>query len=672
MPRDPVDPSAPVPGLARRLLISLALALAALAIWGLGAWALRVFSLPAAGAEAPGLLAQRHDDPRLATPPGPPHLEPRTRISDATDPDFRGVNFSLRLVGRLWITRPGPYELGVESDDDSRLYLDGVKVVDNSGEHGPRLRSARLWLAPGPHLIEVEYAQRGGGALLNLVWAPPLAGPATLPAARLRPLAAPIARAAAEYWRQRADLMAAPLAGLALWAWLAALLWVWLPAGHGRRGLALAMLVMALAAWLSSGALAPYAATQDRPPLTGPCCYPVNLDHQHFEAAFWMLDGDPAAKWSFSVVLRRIFFPLVAYPFMKALGFLEGGFLAALLVNLAALAAWGVFLRRRLAPPGPALGVWLLALYPGAAYWAGLPYAYAAIVPASLAGLMILTRQAELDDGWRAARWCLGLGLVGLAYDLTAYLAPAGLWLAWRAARRSGAGALQALGPAALGAGLIAAPLLAVYALLSLSPEPLAQQTTMQMAAIVKSYLDPSGWPRWPAMLARLPGDFAQIYLFSGHLALPLLFLALLALGWRRPGWGLAPAEAALLAAMLAVFLFTHLAPPYAGWQYRGPVYARFYQPAAVVAIAYAARVLARPGPRRGLMAAACALALCVNALASFGPALGLAWPLKLHWAFYRHGSPESFARNLAQLGRRPLGACPAAPPPAAGCVRPR
>src|SRR5262245_11980102 len=104
-----------------------------------------------------------------------------------------------------------------------------------------------------------------------------------------------------------------------------------------RTHLTGACIVMLLAIWLSSGTMYPYASALAYPIVSKPCAYLFNLDHPAYRAAFDMLDGAPRAQWEWSIVLRRVFYPLVAFPFMKALGFVVGGFVASALINLAAL-----------------------------------------------------------------------------------------------------------------------------------------------------------------------------------------------------------------------------------------------------------------------------------------------------------------------------------------------
>lgn len=619
---------------------------------------LRRLMLPPPGPGA-GLLAQRYADARLGGEPGAAYLEARTAMSDANDADFRGQYFSLRLTGTLHISLPGPYLLGVESDDDSRLYIDGRKVVDNSGAHPLRLRAVRLWLGPGPHLIEVEYAQRDNQAALSLLWRPFYRLTASqVPVARLAPSAQIMTRDGAQALGQRLASALTPCLALALWLVMALAAWRWLPA-PARPGLwAVASLAMCLGMWLSSGTLSIYGAGSPGGHLSGPCGYVINVDHQHFEATYWLLDGDPPSKWGFSLVLRRILYPLLAYPFMALRGFLEGGFLANVLLHLLALYSWGLYLARQVGRRGAWWGVWLLALYPGISYWAGSPYSYAIIVPASLWGFMLLRGLHRAASARAALLASLGLGVLALGYDLLPFFAPAGLGLLlWR----------RRLAWLAVSLAALLAPTLALLLLLDALGVPAGSQNAAQPLAILMSYLHVRDWAAWGRLLLQVPEALANNFLASNFYVLPLLFLALWLPNLRRGGLKLEPPETALLLALLAVFLFNNLAPPHGFKTFRGVFVARFYQPALPVLLFYAARAL-EAGPRGPawwprLASGLCLLALLANAAVIAGPVTG--WPLasEVYWRFYRHSSDsQTLTHFLDRHGRRPLGLCSPVP----------
>ena len=61
----------------------------------------------------------------------------------------------------------GIYTFFTESDDGSKLYINGSLVVDNDGEHGRRTRKGQAALAKGYHQIRIEFFESGGGEALR-------------------------------------------------------------------------------------------------------------------------------------------------------------------------------------------------------------------------------------------------------------------------------------------------------------------------------------------------------------------------------------------------------------------------------------------------------------------------------------------------------------------------
>jgi hypothetical protein len=112
--------------------------------------------------------------------------------------------FSAVWEGYLLTPASRSYHFELESDDGSRLYLDGVRVIDNWGQHAARTVSAMHQLGTGHHRIRIEYEQVLGEARLELRWdgagegvMQPLAPndvtpflPAALSVRQLRPLTA--------------------------------------------------------------------------------------------------------------------------------------------------------------------------------------------------------------------------------------------------------------------------------------------------------------------------------------------------------------------------------------------------------------------------------------------------------------------------------------------------
>lgn len=80
--------------------------------------------------------------------------------------------FSVRWVGEIEPPASGNYVFYLASDDGSRLFVDGVKVLDNWGNHGPLERPSRIVaLTKGKrHAIRVDYYEAGEIAQIKLMW----------------------------------------------------------------------------------------------------------------------------------------------------------------------------------------------------------------------------------------------------------------------------------------------------------------------------------------------------------------------------------------------------------------------------------------------------------------------------------------------------------------------
>ena len=67
----------------------------------------------------------------------------------------------------------GKYTFFTNSDDGSKLYVNGTEIVDNDGDHGVMERSGSLELAKGKHLVRVEFFNGGGGYHLDVKYKGP-------------------------------------------------------------------------------------------------------------------------------------------------------------------------------------------------------------------------------------------------------------------------------------------------------------------------------------------------------------------------------------------------------------------------------------------------------------------------------------------------------------------
>ncbi len=83
------------------------------------------------------------------------------------------TDFYARWNGVLHVEKAGTYTLATESDDGSRVSVDGKQVVDNGGPHAMIRKEGQVELGAGDHPILVEYYQGNGGSGCRLLWKAP-------------------------------------------------------------------------------------------------------------------------------------------------------------------------------------------------------------------------------------------------------------------------------------------------------------------------------------------------------------------------------------------------------------------------------------------------------------------------------------------------------------------
>ena len=67
--------------------------------------------------------------------------------------------FAIDYNGSIYVPAAGTYAFRLNSDDGSKLYLDGKVVVDNDGQHGMSDTSGSVQLAKGDHAFRLSYFQ---------------------------------------------------------------------------------------------------------------------------------------------------------------------------------------------------------------------------------------------------------------------------------------------------------------------------------------------------------------------------------------------------------------------------------------------------------------------------------------------------------------------------------
>ncbi|MEW2920182.1 PA14 domain-containing protein [Muricauda sp. ANG21] len=81
--------------------------------------------------------------------------------------------FSIRYDGYIQINTAGSYTFYTSSDDGSKLYIDGVQIVNNDGLHGTQERSGTVTLTTGLHDIRVLFFENSGGETLTVQYQGP-------------------------------------------------------------------------------------------------------------------------------------------------------------------------------------------------------------------------------------------------------------------------------------------------------------------------------------------------------------------------------------------------------------------------------------------------------------------------------------------------------------------
>lgn len=83
----------------------------------------------------------------------------------------RRNNYALRIEGRFHARKAGIWRFFLDSDDGSRLFVNGAQVIDRDGMHGmDKLQKAELQLEAGAHSLRLDYfqARHGKGLKLDL------------------------------------------------------------------------------------------------------------------------------------------------------------------------------------------------------------------------------------------------------------------------------------------------------------------------------------------------------------------------------------------------------------------------------------------------------------------------------------------------------------------------
>lgn len=76
--------------------------------------------------------------------------------------------FGLIYNGYIEVPNEGVYTFSTNSNDGSRLYIDGKLIIENDGWHGPLEKSSEVALEAGLHKVKLLYFQSGGRKSLKV------------------------------------------------------------------------------------------------------------------------------------------------------------------------------------------------------------------------------------------------------------------------------------------------------------------------------------------------------------------------------------------------------------------------------------------------------------------------------------------------------------------------
>lgn len=88
-------------------------------------------------------------------------------------PRLRDSNYFMRFTGFVNVPTNGSYAFYGNSDDGSKLWLDGALLVNNDGSHSAQEVSASANLNAGMHALTLGFFQNTGSQVLNVSWAGP-------------------------------------------------------------------------------------------------------------------------------------------------------------------------------------------------------------------------------------------------------------------------------------------------------------------------------------------------------------------------------------------------------------------------------------------------------------------------------------------------------------------
>ncbi len=413
-------------------------------------------------------------------------------------------------------------------------------------------------------------------------------------------------------------------------------------------------ILLSLFAWLNSGSLSTYALILETPNVTE-CGYLTNYDDKQFFKTFQFLDGEKLNNHT--SVLRRILYPLIAYPLMKVfkilnykLFFYYGGFFTNIFLYVLIL----FFLTKKIQKLEVIQKITILTLfitYPGIYYYIGLPYSYNLIIPSYICLYFLLEKIKNIKTYSELTVHSFCVGLFFLGYDLWAIFLPASLILVFL---NKNLNRLLSLLIYSLGAIL---PLCSfLFFLKDYFSNAFVDSHSSIMSIILSAYLDFfNRLDNYALILRDSIYIFCHNVLFSTFFFLSVLFLFLIVK--YRDVIKLNTTEKAILASIAFLFCCNNFAPDYdTMWQMRGTWIARLYQPLFLVFFFYIARVIKIINSKYIIFFTF--LCSFFNLMIVLGPIFDFKFSNHIFHNFYWQTRVHNIYENTQIWGKRPLGFC--------------
>ncbi len=116
-----------------------------------------------------GLLGRYYANDNWQDPPAFTQIDPWIHFYFHNPPLPRP--YTVEWTGRIYIAKGGQYLFGLESIDESSLFIDEKQIINDQTPN--QYMETKVDLSPGFHLIRLRFADRTGSTHINLYWTPP-------------------------------------------------------------------------------------------------------------------------------------------------------------------------------------------------------------------------------------------------------------------------------------------------------------------------------------------------------------------------------------------------------------------------------------------------------------------------------------------------------------------